>query len=161
MQNSDKIKISWEIFIRGCLVTLRWVDWDSYIDVGDGCLRPNVLMTIFGWWWQVTLPISRVRHQYQISVTNITSRRIKDSKKIYWIWQQVEFHVFNILYRSSTSHSGIYDVAERLECLKMSLTHFFWHKHRVKSKLDDFGSNWTFRATETGRSKGKGLYDLR
>ena len=44
----------------------------GYIDVGDGCWRPNVLMTRFGCWWQVTSPTSRVRHQHQIAVTNIT-----------------------------------------------------------------------------------------
>ena len=120
---------------------MRSKDW--HIDVG--CWRPNMLVLSLGCWWQVTTPKSRVRHQYQISVTNITSRRIKDSKKIYWIWQQVEFHVFNILYRSSTSHSGIYDVAERLECLKMSLTHFFG---------TSIGSspNWTILG-QTGRSE--------
>ena len=44
----------------------------GYIDVGDGCWRPNVLVTKFGRCWQVKSPTSRVRHQHQISVTNIT-----------------------------------------------------------------------------------------
>ena len=48
----------------------------SYIDVGDGCWRPNVLVTRFRCWRQVTSPTSRVRHQHQISVTNITSWHI-------------------------------------------------------------------------------------
>ena len=48
----------------------RWVILESsfkfrgYIDVGDGCWRPNVLVKKFGRWWQVTSSISRVRHQH-------------------------------------------------------------------------------------------------
>jgi len=46
----------------------------GYIDVGDGCWRPTVLVTILGCWWRDLLP--RVRHQHQISDTNITLWRI-------------------------------------------------------------------------------------
>ena len=43
----------------------------GYADVGDGCWRPNVLLTSFGCCWQVTSQTSRVRLQHQISVINI------------------------------------------------------------------------------------------
>ena len=51
----------------------------GYIDVDDGCWRPNMLMTSFGWWSQVTSPTTRVRLEHQISVTNIKFWRSKAS----------------------------------------------------------------------------------
>ena len=50
--------------------------FSGYIDVGDRCWRPNVLVTRFGCCRQVTSPTSKVRHQHQISVINVTFWRI-------------------------------------------------------------------------------------
>ena len=63
-----------KVYCSSCLI----VDVsEGYIDVGDGCWRPYVLVTnVFGRWWQVKSPTSRVRNQHQISVTNITFWRI-------------------------------------------------------------------------------------
>jgi len=120
--------------------------WSGYIDVGDGCWWANVLVTRFGCWWQVTSPTSRVRHQHQISVTNITFCRIMMLvtdvspsgsvwrwQKNYWIWHLVEFHVSNITYRSPTSHSGIlwcwWPIGMSPTCRKMTPSYFFCHQH--------------------------------
>ena len=84
----------------------------------------------------------RVRHQHQISVTDITFWRIMmlvtdvspsgfvyRYLKVHWIWHQVEFHVYNITYRSPTWHSGIFWFWWPIEmsptCRKMSSTSFF------------------------------------
>ena len=97
------------------------------------------LVTSLGCWWR---DLSRVRHQHQISVTKITFWRIMmlatdvspsglftDTKKLYWIWHQVEFNVSNITYRSPTSHSSIlwcwWPIGISPTCRKMSPTYFF------------------------------------
>ena len=71
-------------------MSLRWspykcftndTAWNScleYFDVAYRNWRPNLLVTSWGCRWQVTLSLSRVWHQHQISVTNITFWRIGD-----------------------------------------------------------------------------------
>ena len=111
----------------------------GYIDVGDGCWRPNVLVTSL---------TSKVRHQHDVgnikyqSPTShsdvvwcwwsilVTQDSFIDSKNLHWIWHQVEFHVSNITYRS---HSGIlwcwWPIGRSPTCRKMSQRYFFCYQH--------------------------------
>ena len=111
--------------------------WVGYIDFGDGCWRPNVLVTRFWCWWQVTSPTSRVRHQHHILAYYNVGDRCK-SPRIYlkillnlapgWIsCLQHNISVTNITFW----HILAYYVGDRLEC----------HQHAEKCHQHTFFVN--------------------
>ena len=56
--------------------TIKWVRVINNNFRVTSMLRPNVLVKRFGCWWRDLPATSRVRHQHQVSVTNITFWRI-------------------------------------------------------------------------------------
>jgi len=66
-------KISSAKFYSSCMVHTVWnlpSNKHGYIDVGDGCWRRNVLVTITRWWWRFWP--SEFSHQHPQIVSNIT-----------------------------------------------------------------------------------------
>ena len=101
---------NWCTFSIGTLNT--WYPM-GYIDVGDGCWRPNVLMTRFGCWQQVTPPISNISHRHRILAYYDDGDRCKSLR----IWLKLDKIVLNL-------------ASNWISCLQnnISVTNItFWH----------------------------------
>ena len=102
----------------------------GHIDVGDGCWRPNVL---------VTSHVTKIkRHQHHIlAYTNVGDRCkflgicLQILKQMYWIWHHVELHVANITFWHIMNHNlwCWWPIGMTSTRRKMSLTSKNGHHH--------------------------------
>ena len=157
---------NWCTFSIGTLKT--WYPM-GYIDVGDGCWRPNVLVTIFWCWQQVTPPISNISHRHRILAYYDVVDRLKCHQHA-GIFPMLSINVFQIprtkhLHKQKQFSSDTINTAwritkkvrdkfllpiMRLSLVEKTIMKIFIINSQHTTQLHPYHTSWPKMAKDTG-----------